>query len=177
MEDLRYAIGHGLGEGLGHHDPLGHLLAPMKQMGMEKMATILRPDKRLTMVVCPALQSYAEIPMSNEEAVEWDQNFKMEKTSLGKEAIDGHPCEKNRVVLIDGKGARQEALVWNATDQKDFPVQIQLKQPEATVVMQFKDVQMVRPDAKQFEAPAGYAKHDSIEKLMQAAMAKMLGGK
>src|SRR2546429_2240314 len=36
------------------------MLAPMKQMGMEKMATIIRPDKRLTMVVCPALQSYAE---------------------------------------------------------------------------------------------------------------------
>jgi 1-acyl-sn-glycerol-3-phosphate acyltransferase len=31
MEDLRYAIGHSLGEGLGHHDPLGHLLAPMKR--------------------------------------------------------------------------------------------------------------------------------------------------
>src|ERR1700680_1072700 len=31
MEDLRYAVSHSLGEGLGHHDPLGHLLAPMKR--------------------------------------------------------------------------------------------------------------------------------------------------
>jgi len=153
------------------------MMAPFKQMNMTKMATVVRTDKKLTLVIYPGLQAYAEMPMSAEEKADWESNHKVEKTLLGKDTFDGHPCEKNRVVLIDGKGARQEALVWNATDQKDFPVQIQLKQPDATVVMQFKDVQMVRPDAKQFEAPAGYAKHDSIEKLMQAAMTKMLGGK
>jgi len=153
------------------------MIAPFKQMNMTKMATVVRTDKKQTLVIYPGLQAYAETPMSSEEKADWDSKYKLEKTLLGKDTFDGHPCEKNRVVLIDGKGARQEALVWNATDLKDFPVQIQLKQPDATVVMQFRDLQLVRPEAKQFEAPAGYAKHESIEKLMQAAMAKMLGGK
>src|SRR5882724_10781918 len=153
------------------------MIAPFKQMNMTKMATVVRTDKKQTLMIYPGLQAYAETPMSSEEKADWDSKYKLEKTLLGKETFDGHPCEKNRVVLIDGKGARQEALVWNATDLKDFPVQIHLKQPDATVVMQFRDLQLVRPEAKQFEAPAGYAKHESIEKLMQAAMAKMLGGK
>lgn len=153
------------------------MLAPFKQMNMTKVATVMRTDKKQTLVIYPGLQAYAEMPMSPEEKADWDSTYKLEKTALGKETFDGHPCEKNRVVMIDGKGGRQEAFVWNATDLKDFPVQIKLKQSDATVVMQFKDVQFARPADKQFEAPAGYTKHDSVEKLMQAAMMKMLGGK
>jgi len=130
------------------------VIAPFKQMNMTKMATVVRTDKKQTLVIYPGLQAYAEMPMSSEEKADWESSYKVEKTLLGKETFDGHPCEKNRVVLIDGKGARQEALVWNATDLKDFPVQIQLKQPDATVVMQFRDLRLARPDAKQFEAPS-----------------------
>jgi hypothetical protein len=141
------------------------------------MATILRPDKRVTMVVCPALQSYAEIPMSNEEAAEWDQNFKMEKTSLGKETIDGHPCEKKKAPVIDPKGGKLDAIVWEASDLRGFPVQIQINQPEATVLMRYREVRLSRLDPKLFEAPPGFTRYDSMEKLMQGAMMKMLGGK
>jgi len=115
--------------------------------------------------------------MTAEEAAALESNYKVEKSKLGAEVIDGHPCEKNKGTVIDGKGARQEAVVWNATDLKSFPVQMQMNQREATVIMHFQDIKLLKPEAKLFETPSGFTKHESMEKLMQAAMAKMLGGK
>jgi len=153
------------------------MLGPLKQMGMEKMATIVRPDTKVTLVVCPAIQAYAEMPMSREEAADWDRVYRVEKTSLGRETLDGHPCEKKKAPVVDEKGAKIEAVVWDATDLKEFPIQMQISQPEATVLMRYREVQFVRPEPKQFEAPAGFTRYDSMEKLMQGAMMKMLGGK
>ena len=153
------------------------MLAPLKQIGMDKMVSIVRPDRKATFVIYPSLQAYAEVPMSSEDAADLNKDFKVEKSKLSKETIDGHPCEKSKVTVTDGKGGKQEALVWNAADLKDFPVQMQMDQPEAKVVMTYKDIQMTKPEARQFEVPAGFTKHDSMEKLMQAAMTKTLGGK
>ena len=151
-------------------------LAQLKQMGMDRMSSIVRPDKKTTLIIYPGLQAYAETPMPPEESAALEKNYKIEKTKLGKETIDGQPCDKNKVVVSGEKGEKHEAIVWTATNMKDFPVQMQMNQNEATVVMKYKDVQLKAPDAKQFEAPAGYTKHESMEKLMQGAMLKMLGG-
>jgi hypothetical protein len=115
--------------------------------------------------------------MSAEDVADLEKTYKVEKTLLGKETLDGHPCEKNKVGVVDGKGGKQEATVWNATDLKDFPIQMQMNQPEATVIMTYREIQFARPDQKQFEAPSGFTKYDSMEKLMEGAMAKMVGGK
>ena len=113
----------------------------------------------------------------DDEVAALASNYKVEKSKLGTENIDGHSCEKNKVTVTDGKGTRQEAVVWNATDLTGFPVQMRMSQPEATVVMHFTEIQLARPDAKQFEPPTGFTKHDSMEKLVQAATLKMQGGK
>lgn len=153
------------------------MLATFKQMAMDKMVSIVRPDKKATLVIYPALQVYAEVPMPMEDVADLEKTYKVERTALGKETLDGHPCEKNRVNVVNGNGGRQEAVVWNAADLKEFPVQMQMNQPEATVLMRYRDVQFARPEAKLFEAPTGFTKYDSMEKLMQGAMMKMLGGK
>ena len=38
-----------------------------------------------------------------------------------------------------------------------------------TVVMRYKNVQLVRPEGKQFDPPRGYTKHKDIVQLMEAA--------
>jgi len=153
------------------------MLSQIKQMGMSQLLTIVRPDKKSTIVIYPALRAYAEMGMSSDEVAALASNYKVEKSKLGTENIDGHSCEKNKVTVTDGKGTRQEAVVWNATDLTGFPVQMRMSQPEATVVMHFTEIQLARPDAKQFEPPTGFTKHDSMEKLVQAATLKMQGGK
>jgi len=128
----------------------------LKEAGMNKIVSIIRPDKKASYVIYPGLQNYAIMPMPKEEAAGLDKNLKLEKTALGRETIDGHACVKNRVLVKDGENVILEATTWNATELKDFPVQIETKEQGDTSTMRFTHVQFARPDAKQFEPPAGY---------------------
>ena len=131
-------------------------LASLKQAGMDRMITVFRPDKKATYVIYPGVQSYQEFPLAIGEAEAFEKGLTLEKAVLGKETIDGHPCVKNEVIVKDGKGPVLEAVTWNATDLKDFPLQVQMKQKENTVRMNFTQVRFVKPDAKQFDLPANY---------------------
>lgn len=150
--------------------------AALKQIGIDKMASIVRPDKQTQFVVYPGLRAYAEAPLRKGQASGGEQDYKIEATKLGNETIDGHACVKNKVTL-SGKGTdKQEAIVWNASDLKDFPIRIQTRQTDGgSLVMTYANIKLEKPDAKLFEPPAGFEKHDSVEKLLQSAMMKMLG--
>ncbi len=152
------------------------LTANLKQMGMDRVVSVMRPDKKTIYLIYPGLQSYVDMPFGKEEAEAFEKEAKMEKTQLGKETIDGHPCTKSKVVVTDDKGQKQEAIVWNATDMKNFPVQIQVQEKGTTILMSYKEVQFTKPDAKQFDPPAGYKQYADNQQLMQKAMEKMLGG-
>src|ERR1043165_5368668 len=149
--------------------------AQFKQMGMDRMTTVVRPDRKTTLVIYPALQSYAEFPMSKESQAELEGNYKLEKIKIGNETAGGHPCEKYKVTVRASKGEKHEAFVWNATDFQKFPVQIQMNEPDAKIMIVYKDIKLARPDAKQFDVPASFKKYDSVEKLMQGAMTKTFG--
>lgn len=143
--------------------------AMMKQAGMDQMITIVRPDKKATLISYPGLKSYAEMPFSENEKKE----EKVELTEVGKETIDGHPCVKKKLVTTDSKGRPQELFVWQATDMKNFPVQMELPQRSNKLVVKFQAPKMEAPDAALFDIPAGYTKYDSIQMMMQSAMMKM----
>ncbi len=151
-------------------------LAGFKAAGMDKVTTIVRPDRKSALIIYPTTQGYVEMPMSKEEAADMDRKYKVEKTLIGRETIDGHPCQKNKVVVSADTGQKHEAVVWYATDLKNFPLKVQLDQQQMIVVMHYREVKLERPDAKHFEAPAALTKYASIEQLMQSAMMKMLGG-
>jgi hypothetical protein len=131
-------------------------LASLKQMGMDRVVSIIRPDKKATFVLYPGAQSYVTMPLAKEEVEAWDKGLKMQKTPLGKETVGDHDCVKNRVVVKNGATQVFEATTWNAAGLKDFPVQIETKEKGSTVLMQFSQVQLAKPDAKQFEVPKGY---------------------
>lgn len=78
------------------------------------------------------------------------------------------------MVLTDAKGKSQEMIVWNATVLKNFPAKVEMKEKETTTVTRFKNVQFAKPDAKQFEPPAGYKKYAGIQQLQQVMMQKMM---
>jgi hypothetical protein len=147
----------------------------LKQLGMDKMVSIIRPDRKSVFYVYPSLQAYAETPMSKEDAGQLQGKSSINTAKLGNETIDGHPCEKNKVTVTDENKHKTEAVVWNATDLKKFPIQMQIDQPDARVVMRYSEIKLEKPDAKQFEAPGEFKKYESVEKLMQESMMKMLG--
>ncbi len=154
------------------------LLPGLKQMGLDQMSVIMRPDQKVTLSIYPRLKAFVETPMTTKEEAAVAKTYKVEKTRLGKETIDGHPCEKNKVVLTDSDktGEKFETTVWNATDLKDFAVQMQIQEQGSTVMMKFKDIKLGNPGASQFEAPAGMTKYTDASKLLQEATAKLTGG-
>ncbi len=146
-------------------------LAPtaLKQMSMDQTIIITRPEKKLTYSIFPRAKAYAEIPMNKDETAAMQINFKVASTPLGKETVDGHPCQKQKVTLTGDNGAKEEATVWNATDLKDFPVQIQMVADTSSILtVKFRDVKLGKPDAKQFEPAADLKKYDSVEALRDA---------
>lgn len=143
-----------------------------KEAGMDKMIAISRPDKKLSYSVWPGFKSYMETALQSTDSASDPQDFKIETTNLGKENLDGHPCDKNKVVVTDKKGVRHESTVWNATDLKQFPIQIESVQEGNTVRMLFRDVQLAKPAAELFDPPAGYTRYTSMQEMMMTEMMK-----
>lgn len=150
--------------------------AQLKVMGMERVVSIFLPDKKTQELLFPAMQACVSMPLPKEELNAIEKEPAMEKSVLGKETLDGHPCEKRKVILTDANGKKSEALVWAATDLKEFPLQIQTTEKGDTVILRYSNVQFAKPDAKLFELPTGYKSYDSMEAFTFAMMQKMMGG-
>lgn len=148
--------------------------AQMKAMGMDRMVAVAKADKKTAYLIYPNLQAYADVPTQNPAVTNSD--FKTQTTKLGEETVDGHPCVKNKVVVTDPDGAQHEYTVWDASDLKSFPVKIAMTNQDSEVVMLFKDVNLSKPDASLFAAPAGYKRYDSPQELMQHEVMKRMGG-
>jgi hypothetical protein len=146
--------------------------AQMKAMGMSTMVIISRPDKKATYLIFPGLQAYLETPMTETEAGSANASFKLETTELDKEKVDGHPCIKNKAVVTDDKGNKEESTVWNATDLKNFPVKIVKTEDGKPSTLLFKDVKLAKPEAAQFDPPSGFERYDN----MMTMMMKRMGG-
>jgi len=150
--------------------------AQLKQMGLSQVISIIRPDKKLIYVIYPDQKSVLTMPMPKEDAEAAEKIPKIEKTALTNETIDGHSCVKNKVIVSDDKGQMLDAITWNATDLKNFPIQIQTIENGKTTVVRYKQVQVAKPAANQFEPPAAYAQYTDMMDLMNGVMKKGAGG-
>src|SRR5207247_3277744 len=90
------------------------VLASYKSAGMDRVATILRPDRKSALLIYPSVQGYVELPMSKEEAQDVDRKFRVDKTRLARETIGGQSCDKTKVVVSADTGTKHEAVVWYA---------------------------------------------------------------
>lgn len=150
--------------------------AQMKSMGLDQMVMVARPDKKVAYLIYPGMQSYVETVLAEADSAATNGDYKVETTELGKETVDGHPCVKNKVVVTDKDGGKHESTVWNATDLKDFPVEIQTTEGGANVIMLFKNVSLAKPAASLFESPSDYTKYDNLQTMMQQQIMKRMGG-
>ena len=146
-----------------------------KSVGMERVVTLVRPDQSESYLLYPAFQACVVAPLAREDVAALKKPAKIKRTPLARETIDGHPCVKNKVVVTEPDGSSHEAVVWNATDLKDFPLQIQTQDGTDTILMHFRQVKFERPDAKLFDLPAGTAKFDDASQLTQAVVKKLIG--
>jgi hypothetical protein len=150
--------------------------AQMKSMGLDQMVILARPDQKAAYLVYPGLQSYVLNNLPETESGTTNSDYKVETTELVKETVDGHPCVKNKAVITDKEGNKQESTVWNATDLKNFPVKIQTIEQGNNVTMLFKNVSIAKPAASLFDPPSGYTKYDSVQSMMMQQVMKQMGG-
>ncbi len=148
----------------------------LKAAGMGELVIITRPDKKLSYLVYPGMQAYAETPVREEPAPEPGKAPKLETTRLGEETLAGHPCVKNRLTLTDAQGKTQEATTWNATDLRNFPVAIEATDKGTQVTLFFSNVRFGPPPSASFELPRNLKRYADTREMMREAMMKLLGG-
>ncbi|HXS69413.1 MAG TPA: hypothetical protein VN761_11250 [Candidatus Polarisedimenticolia bacterium] len=160
--------------GLLHSSALpANIVAYYKKLGMDRVISVTRPDKKALFIIYPRAQSYAVMPLANEDTQAGAE--KLERKPLGKETIDGHPCVKNLSTVKTLKGTPlMQAVTWNATDLKEFPLRIETKENGNTTVMRFQQVNLNKPDPRLFDAPASYKQFMNPADL-EAAAAKKAG--
>lgn len=152
------------------------VMESLKAAGMGELVILTRPEKKLTYLVYPGMQAYAETPLREEQSAEAAKALKLETTRVGEENLSGHPCVKNRVVVTDPQGKTQEATTWNATDLRNFPVAIETTDKGAQVTLFFSNVRFGPPPSSTFELPRDLRKYADTREMMREAMMKLLGG-
>jgi hypothetical protein len=149
--------------------------AGLKQLGMDRVISIVRPDKKMTYIIYPGAKSYLSMPMDKEEVATSERDLKVDVVPQGKEKIGNYQTVKNKVTVKDGDAVVLEALTWNATELKDFPVQVETKEKENISVMRFSDIKIGKPDAKQFEPPTDFKGYSSAQQMMMDMAGRMFG--
>lgn len=145
-----------------------------KSVGMTEVITLVRPDKQETYLLYPAFKACIVAPIDPEDVAALKKPANIQKTLLGHETLDGHPCVKNKVVVTGPDGSRHEATVWEASDLKNFPLRIQTLDDTNTLTLHFRQVKFQAPAVKDFDLPAGTARYDDPQELSMAVMKKFL---
>ena len=156
-------------------------MAQMKAMGMDKMVSISDNNKKTLYVIYPGLQAYTK--MQEPDNAGQTNNVTVQTIDLGKETVDGHPCVKTQYNLTDPTtGQHLTMTLWNATDLKNVPLQVEQTTPRNTdagtnfMTMHYTDINLTTPDPGLFIAPASYTAYSDVQTMMQTEMMKKMGG-
>jgi hypothetical protein len=154
------------------------MVQSLKQIGMDRMVTIMRSGDHPAWVLYPHLKAYLEVPGAETLSSDSSAKSGVRETKLGTETVGGLMCDKYRFVLGESRdGAQaQEATVWRARDLGRFPVRIQMSHSGATMAVSFRNINLKTPSADKFRLPPGYKKRESMETLMREAVKRLLEG-
>jgi hypothetical protein len=146
----------------------------MRTMGLDKIIHIARPDKQTSYIVYPGMKGYCEMAQGTKATQSDAKPPKVDKTELGKETVDGHPCTKNKVVVTDADGQVQEFTTWEATDLKNFTIKTEYQAEGSTVTMIFRKIDQTKPAASLFEPPTECKRYGSMQEMVMGGMADMM---
>jgi hypothetical protein len=153
-----------------------NLVETLQQIGMDQIVTLMRTNHQSTLVLYPVLKAYVEIPEPTSPESTRLHSPEIKRTKIGRETVDGHVCEKVKVVVGSSAGPAGEAYVWEAVDLRSFPVQIQMKQADQTMIVRYHAIQFEKPDVSQFAAPTNFSRFAGVDEVMQSAAQKLLKG-
>jgi hypothetical protein len=152
--------------------------AGLREAKLSQVVLILRP-KTNALAALPGLKQWFEFALPKAPEIQDKAEEKvgfLQKTEVGREIVDGHPCVKYRLDLPKERGAGEAAFVWQATDLKNLPIQFRTTLKGDTYGLLFRQIKDAPPEARYFEAPAEYAKISGPAALLQNLLLGKLTG-
>ncbi len=134
------------------------------QSPMSKMTTLNRGDKKTGYTLYPNVKKY----LVHSEKDEQGEKPNVEKTKVGSETIDGHPCDKYRVVITDREGRSQEGFIWNARDLGGMTIRSEVENKDFKMTTELKKVVLKSSPPSVFEIPQGYTEAKDFMEIMMA---------
>ncbi len=136
-----------------------------EQSPMSKMTVLNRGDKKTGYTLYPNVQKY----LVHAETGEPGEKPKIEKTKVGTETIDGHPCDKYKVVITTKDGTTQEGFIWNAKDLGGMTIRSEVENKDFKMTTELKKVVLRSSPASVFEIPQGYTEAKGFAEIMMPA--------
>src|SRR5258705_7449528 len=135
--------------------PEEHRMA-MKATGTDRIVSITRIDMKKVYLTFPKLKMFQELPFKESafnETTARSKNLTLQKTEIGREDVNGYTCTKSLVEVTEVNGPPQKAVIWYASDLKQFPVRMALRQDSLLHLFEFKNVQLGTPNPALFQIP------------------------
>ncbi len=132
--------------------------------GLERVITIHKGREKVGYTIYPERKKYVvfkEVHDSEKEDVP-----KIEKKKVGKEVVDGHPCDKYRVKAMYKDGTIQEGYIWKARDLDGFVVKAEFENKGFKSIWEMRGVRLKTPPAVLFSVPKGYEEVSGMAELM-----------
>jgi len=141
--------------------------------GMDKMVTIVIPDKKMTYQVMPGLDAYCEIVIP-EAVMKKQESPQVDRKVVGSENVDKYNCDKVLTTVTAKDGTKSEVFTWEAKELKGLPVKIEATTAEGKMTMMLNDIDTATPADSLFEPPAGATKYPSMQAMMMSMIQKMM---
>jgi hypothetical protein len=136
-----------------------------EQSPMSKMTMLSRGDKKMSYTLYPNVQKY----MVHTAAEQQYEKPKVEKTKVGSETIDGHPCDKFKVVITYKSEKPQEGFIWNAKDLGGMTIKSEVENKDYKMTTELKKIVLKSSPASVFEIPQGYTESKDFMEIMMSA--------
>ena len=138
------------------------------QSPMGRMTMLNRGDKKMGYTLYPNVQKY----MVHTDTEEQDEKPKVEKTKVGTETIDGHPCDKFKVIITYKSEKPQEGFIWNARDLGGMTIKSEVENKDYKMTTELKKIVLKSSPASVFEIPQGYTESKDFMDIMMSGQKK-----
>ncbi len=126
------------------------------RMETAEAISIIRPDKKVMWMLMPQQKMYMEqsLDPSNIPATSEKYAGEIERTLVGKEAVDGRMTDKYRIVYT-AAGTKTTVYQWFAPD---LGIPVKTASEDGSWMMEYKNIKVGSQPDSLFELPAGYSK-------------------
>ncbi|HOV89805.1 MAG TPA: hypothetical protein PKW07_03740 [Syntrophorhabdaceae bacterium] len=146
----------------------------IENVGMKDIVTIANGDTKKSITLNINKKIYYEESIKQQDGIMpyYETDMVVDKKKMGTERIDGHPCNKYDVVYYRKSNPKDKfkAIIWEATDLKDFPIKMEFAGPQGKTTIMYKDIKIGAAKASMFEVPKGYKKVNSVQEVMGIGM-------